>query len=192
MPTRAGRMTPAPGGGPAILAIGGSRRPGNNTGKALRIAVEELRAGGGRVDWIRLEALRLPLPGEPSDSPDPEALRNKVLASDAILIATPEYHGSISSTLKLAIDNLGFPSTLEGKTLAILGVAMGPSADNALAHLRHILTHIGGKVLPEQISVGSVHKKFGEDGRCLDPAVEEGIRRVARALLAAAGARAAR
>ena len=171
--------------GPAILAFGGSRRPGNNTDKALRLAVEELTAGGGRVDRVHLGELRLPLPGEPSDSPDPEALRQKVLGADGILIATPEYHGSISSTLKLAIDNLGFPSTLEGKTIAILGVAMGPSADNALGHLRHILTHIGGKVLPEQTSIGGVHKKFGEDGRCLDPEAEAGIRRVARALLAA-------
>ena len=172
-------------GGPLILAIGGSRRPGNNTDKALRLAVEELAGGGGRVDWIRLEELRLPLPGEPSDSSDPEDLRQKVLAAEGILIATPEYHGSISSTLKLVIDNLGFPSTLAGKTIAILGVAMGPEgARNALTHLRHILTHIGGKVLPGEISVGSVHKKFDESGRCLEPEVEAGIRRVARALLA--------
>ncbi|MBI3024126.1 MAG: NAD(P)H-dependent oxidoreductase [Candidatus Tectomicrobia bacterium] len=178
-----------PGEGPVILAIGGSRRPGNNTDKALRLAVEELTAGGGRVDWVRLGELRLPLPGEPSDSPDPGNLQRKVLASDGILIATPEYHGSISSTLKLAIDNLGFPSTLEGKTIAILGVAMGPEgAKNALAHLRHILTHIGGKVIPEETSIGSVHKKFDEGGRCLEPGAEAGIRRVARALLASAGA----
>lgn len=176
--------------GPAILAIGGSRRPGNNTDKALRLAVDELAAGGGRVDWVRLGELRLPLPGEPSDSPDPENLRRKVLAADGILIATPEYHGSISSTLKLAIDNLGFPSTLEGKTIAILGVAMGPEgAKNALAHLRHILTHIGGRVIPEETSIGGVHKKFGEDGRCLDAGAEAEVRRVARALLAAAGSR---
>ncbi len=170
--------------GPSILAIGGSRRPGNNTDKALRIAVEELAAGGGRVDWVRVGELRLPLPGEPSDSPDPERLRQKVLAAEGILIATPEYHGSISSTLKLVIDNLGYPSTFEGKTIAILGVAMGPNgARNALAHLRHILTHIGGQVLPVETSVGSVHKKFDESGRCLEPEVEEAIRRVARGLL---------
>ncbi|MEK6710694.1 MAG: NAD(P)H-dependent oxidoreductase [Nitrospinota bacterium] len=179
-------MSEEHGKGPSILAIGGSRRPGNNTDKALRIAVEELRAGGARVEWVRLGELRLPLPGEALESPDPENLRRKVLAADGILIATPEYHGSISSTLKLAIDNLGFPSTLEGKTIAILGVAMGPEgAKNALAHLRHILTHIGGEVIPGEASVGSVHKKFDESGRCLEPGIEAGLRGVARALLTA-------
>ena len=110
-------------------------------------------------------------------------LKALVTGAAGILIATPEYHGSISSTLKLAIDNLGYPSTFEGKTIAILGVAMGPSADNALAHLRHILTHIGGEVLPGGASVGSVHKVFDEDGRCIDEAAEAEVRGVAARLL---------
>ncbi len=126
----------------------------------------------------------MPLPGAPSDSGDPEALRELVAGAEGILIATPEYHGSISSTLKLAIDNLGYPSTFAGKTIAILGVAMGPSADGALAHLRHILTHIGGEVLPGGASIGDVHKVFDEDGRCVDEAAAASIRGVAARLLA--------
>ena len=172
----------ADGTGPlSILAIGGSRRPDNNTDKALRIAVEELEAGGAEVEWVRVGELRLLLPGEAGESEDSGRLQEKVLAADGILIATPEYHGSISSTLKLVIDNLGFPSTIEGKPVAILGVAMGENgARNALTHLRHILTHIGGRVLPEETSVGKVHKKFDGEGRCLVPEVEAAIRRVAR------------
>jgi NAD(P)H-dependent FMN reductase len=37
-------------------------------------------------------------------------LKEKVAA--AIVLATPEYHGSFSSVLKLVIENLGFPSAL--------------------------------------------------------------------------------
>ncbi|MEE9273780.1 MAG: NAD(P)H-dependent oxidoreductase [bacterium] len=168
----------------SILAIGGSRRPDNNTDKALRIAVEELEAGGAEVEWVRVGELRLLLPGEAGESEDPGRLQEKVLAADGILIATPEYHGSISSTLKLVIDNLGFPTTLEEKIIAILGVAMGDDgARRALDHLRQILTYIGGRVLPVEASVASVHKKFDEAGRCLDPGDESAIRAVARGLL---------
>jgi len=168
---------------PYILVFGGSRRPQNNTDKALALALDELGAGDFEVKRVHLGDLDLPLPGEPSESKDPDMLKALVTGAAGILIATPEYHGSISSTLKLAIDNLGYPSTFEGKTIAIFGVAMGPSADNALAHLRHILTHIGGEVLPGQASVGSVHKVFDEDGNCIDEAAEAEVRGVAARLL---------
>jgi NAD(P)H-dependent FMN reductase len=169
---------------PDIVVISGSRREGNNTEKALRIALDELERSGKKIEVIRVgDTWCFPLPGDKTGADDGERLREKVLAAKGLLIATPEYHGSISSTLKLIIDNLGFPCTLEGKTVAIMGVAMGPSADNALAHLRHIVTHVGGSVLPVESSVGGVHKKFGEDGACLEPEVEKSIRAVARGLL---------
>ena len=168
---------------PFILVFGGSRRPQNNTDKALALALDELAKGDFEINRVHLGDLDLPLPGEPSESKDPEMLQELVTEAAGILIATPEYHGSISSTLKLAIDNLGYPSTFEGKTITILGVAMGPSADNALAHLRQILTHIGGEVLPGQASIGSVHGVFDEDGRCVDEAAEAAVRGVAARLL---------
>ena len=168
---------------PYILIIGGSCRPQNNTDKALAIALDELEKGDFEINRVHLGDLNLPLPGEPSDSKDPEMLKGLVTAAAGILIVTPEYHGSISSTLKLAIDNLGYPSTLAGKTIAIFGVAMGPSADNALAHLKHILIHVGGEVLPGQASIGSVHKVFDENGRCVDEEAEAAVRGVAARLL---------
>lgn len=166
-----------------IIVISGSRRPGSNTEKALRIALDELEKNGKRVEVVRLGEWNFPLPGDSSVKDDGGCLRKKVLAAKGLLFVTPEYHGSISSTLKLIIDNLGFPSTLESKDIAIMGVAMGPSADNALKHLRHILTHVGGNVLPTESSVGSVHKKFDETGICLEPEVEDSIRKVSRGLL---------
>ena len=168
---------------PYILVFGGSRRPQNNTDKALALALDELGEGDFEIRRVHLGELDLPLPGEPSESKDPDKLKELVTGAAGILIATPEYHGSISSTLKLAIDNLGYPSTFEGKTIAIFGVAMGPSADNALAHLRHILTHVGGEVLPGQASVGSVHKVFDEDGNCIDEEAEAAVRGVAARLI---------
>lgn len=167
---------------PKVVVVSGSRRDANNTEKALAIVLDELNRGA-EVETVRVGEWNFPLPGDGDAPDDGERLREMVLASDALLFATPEYHGSISSTMKLIIDNLGFPSTLEGKTAAIIGVAMGPSADNALGHLRHILTHIGASVLPVEASVGGVHKKFDENGLCTDADAEAALRAAARGLL---------
>ena len=41
-------------------------------------------------------------------------------ATDSVVLATPEYHGSFSSVMKLVIENLGFPSALQGKPVALM------------------------------------------------------------------------
>ena len=60
----------------------------------------------------------------------------------------------------MLIDNLGYPSTLEGKNVSLFGVAMGPSADNAIRHLKEILSVVNANVLPIETSIGSIHKVF--------------------------------
>jgi NAD(P)H-dependent FMN reductase len=38
-----------------------------------------------------------------------------------VLLASPEYHGGISSPMRLAIYNLGFPSVIAAKPVSLLG-----------------------------------------------------------------------
>ncbi|NIT99995.1 MAG: NADPH-dependent oxidoreductase, partial [Nitrosopumilaceae archaeon] len=69
--------------------------------------------------------------------------------STGIILATPEYHGSFSSMMKLFIENLGFPSMLSTKPVALLGVAAGEiGAIKALEHLSSVCSYIGAIVLP--------------------------------------------
>ena len=98
-----------------IVAAAGSVRPGNFTSKGLALVVDELeRHQEVTVDVIDIAAARLALPGQP---PSDETPRIQQLVSDAtaVILATPEYHGSYSSVIKLFIENLGFPSRLAGK-----------------------------------------------------------------------------
>jgi len=48
-------------------------------------------------------------------------------------LATPEYDGSLSSVMKLVIENLGFPSVLAGKPVALMGVGGGIGWGNQIA-----------------------------------------------------------
>ena len=86
--------------------------------------------------------------------------------------------------MKLVIENLGFPSVLNTKPVALLGVAAGSiGAIKSLEHLRSVVSHIGGLVLPLPVSVANVQRVFDQDGRCLEPQVEKLIRTVPLNLL---------
>ena len=106
-------------------------------------------------------------------------MQETVAAATGVILATPEYHGSYSSVMKLLIDNLGFPSALSGKPVALLGVAGGRiGAIKALEHLRSVASHIGALVLPGPVSVARVRTVFDDEGRALDDAVASMIRGV--------------
>ncbi len=111
-------------------------------------------------------------------------VQRAVTEATGVLLATPEYHGSYSSVIKLLIENLGFPSALAGKPVALLGVAAGQiGAVKALEHLRGVCSHVGALVLPGSVSVAGVQKLFDEEGRCLDEGVERRVRGVATSLV---------
>ena len=169
-----------------IAVLNGSVRPGNYTAMASALALDELRRHPKvTVDVVDPAAFDLPFPGEPSDSPDPARLQEIVRAATGVILVTPEYHGSFSSIMKLMIENLGFPSALEGKPVALLGVAAGAiGAIKSLEHLRGVVSHVGGIVLPLPISIANVQRVFDRDGRVLDPAVETRVRQVATNLTA--------
>lgn len=167
-----------------IATILGSLRPGNMTAKALALVQDELGKMELEVDAIDPSKLRLAPPGGPVDDSSVHGLRDAVLRATGVVLATPEYHGSYSSTVKVIIDNLGFPSALAGKPVALLGVAAGAiGAIKALEHLRSVCSHVGAIVLPSPVSIARVDRLFDEKGRCLDPKVEEQIRRLARTLI---------
>jgi FMN reductase len=168
-----------------IVIINGSVRPGNYTAKASALVADELgKDPDVAVETIDPSALELPPPGIDSSSPVSRALQEKVREASAIVLATPEYHGSFSSVIKLVIENLGFPSALSGKPVALLGVAGGSiGAIKSLEQLRGVCAHVGAIALPLPVSVANVQKVFAADGTCQDPAVERLVRRVGTGLL---------
>lgn len=164
-----------------ILVINGSVRPQNYTAKASALVVDEFRkdpqVSVGVVDPAELE---LPFPGTRPGAESTRLLQEQVKGAAGIVLATPEYHGSFSSVMKLVIENLGFPSALSGKPVALLGVAAGAiGAIKSLEQLRSVCAHIGAIALPLPVSVANVQKVFDAEGRCLDAAVEKRVRGVA-------------
>jgi chromate reductase, NAD(P)H dehydrogenase (quinone) len=167
-----------------VVLIGGSVRPGNYTSMALRLVADELGKRGIACEVVDPAKLELAGPGVAPDAPDAKALREKVSRATGVVLATPEYHGSFSSVIKLVIENLGFPSVLAGKPVALLGVAAGViGAIKSLEGLASICTHVGALVLPGAVSVAGVQKAFDAEGRCLDAGAEKRVRSVATNLV---------
>ncbi len=167
-----------------IAVIRGSIRPGNFTSMALDLVADEFRKQEVSVDVIDPAEMVLSPPGASEDSPDGERVQEIISDATGVVLSTPEYHGSYSSVIKLVVENLGFPSALSGKPIALLGVAAGQiGAVKALEHLRSVCSHIGAIVLPGPVSVAHVQDVFDEDGNCLDEQIEKRIRSVATNLL---------
>lgn len=168
-----------------IVIINGSVRPGNYTNMASALVLDELKKYPKvSTEAIDPAALSLPPPGTDPQSKGAKQLQQKVGQATGVILATPEYNGSFSSVMKLVIENLGSPSPLEGKPVALLGIAGGTiGAVKFLEHLRSVVSHVGGIVLPLPISVANVRNVFDSEGRCLDLGVEQLIRRVGTNLL---------
>ena len=166
-----------------VAVILGSVRPDNYTAKAAALVVDELRSRGVHVDVIDPGEMNLPMPGTGS-TPDAERMQEIVRGATALVLCTPEYHGGLSSVIKLVIENMGFPSAMSGKPVALLGVAAGRiGAIKSLEMLRSICSHVGCLVLPAPVSVANVQKEFDAEGNAVDPAVEKAVRGVATTLL---------
>ncbi len=157
-----------------ILGISGSlRRDSFNTqllreAGALAPTRAQLELYGGLEQLPPYDADR------DGESPPVSArrFRRAVAAADCLLIATPEYNGSIPGPLKNAVDwgSRPFPeSPLRNKPVAVVGASSGRfGAVWAQADLRRVLGIAGARVLDQELAVPRADAAF-EDERLRDP-----------------------
>ncbi len=166
-----------------IVTVCGTSRPGNFTRKALTIVEKELGQHPLELNTFDAGNMTLAFPGA-EGTEDARRLRDAVGTASGIVIATPEYHGGFSAMTKLVIENLGFPSALQGKPVALLGVAAGRiGAIKSLEQLRGVCAHTGAIVLPSSVSIAGVQNAFDDEGNCTDDGVEDALRGLAAGLL---------
>jgi NAD(P)H-dependent FMN reductase len=168
---------------PKIVSISGTSRPDNYTARALAVVNDTLRESGAALDVFDAREMELGFPGH-APTADATAMQSAVKAAAAVVLATPEYHGSFCAMTKLIIENLGFPSALSGKPIALVGVAAGRiGAIKSLEQLKGVCSHVGAIVVPGSVSIAGVQGAFDDDGRCTDPDAEKALRGAAGGLL---------
>jgi chromate reductase len=174
----------------AILMISGSLRRESHNAALLRAAAAllpataEVRRYGGLGE--------LPAYNEDHDGElvpqSVQRLRGAIAAAGAVLIATPEYNGSIPGALKNALDwaSRPFPDNAwRDKPVAVIGASTGIfGAAWAQAELRKSLGLAGACVLEAELAVGQADTAFAPSGALSDPDHHDGLRAVVDVLTA--------
>lgn len=176
-----------------LVGLTGSLRAKSVNHGVLR-AVQDLLPPQVRMELLALEAL--PYYNMDLEADEPSSVRRfkeQLRQADAVLIATPEFNGSIPGVLKNALDWASRPvghSVMVGKLTAITGA--GGRGGTAQAHLRLILKRFGVAVLEQpEVYIANSWEKFDPDGHLHDEATREQLRVLLTALLATVQAQAA-
>ena len=168
-----------------IVGIAGSLRDSSYSVKALTEAITRVEALGAEVEILDLRDMNLPFcdgGDEYPEYPDVTKLRDAVKAADGLIIATPEYHGSVSGVIKNALDLMSFEH-LSGKVVGSISVLGGQSNSNALNDLRIIIRWVHGWVIPEQIAVGQAWQAFDKEGKLTDEKLSQRFDKFAQSLV---------
>jgi NAD(P)H-dependent FMN reductase len=179
-----------------ILAFAGSARADSLNKKLIRAASRAAEDAGGAVTLVDLDDFPMPVyhgDVEARDGIPPHARRFRELLAThhALLIASPENNGSVSSLLKTTLDWASRPdggqnglAPYQGKVAALLAASPGALGGlRGLVHLRQILMTLNVLVLTEQVAVPRAHEAFGEDGALKDVRLQTSVAGLARRLV---------
>src|SRR5271165_5210380 len=172
-----------------VLGISGSLREGSHNTALLRAAGEVAPEGVAVELYDGLESL--PHYNQDRDTEVPPAevteLRRLIERADAVLIATPEYNGSIPGALKNALDWASRPrgnAALLNKPVAVIGASISDyGAMWAQDHLRRALGIAGARVLDVELPVGRVTERLDERGELVDAETRDSLQTIMAGLL---------
>jgi NAD(P)H-dependent FMN reductase len=179
-----------------ILAFAGSTRIESFNKKLVKVAAKEAQAVGAEVTCIDL--LDYPMPLFNQDLEAETGLPQSVLqfkdllkSHQGLLIACPEYNGSITPLLKNAIDWASRPAPGEprlvcfkDKVAALLAASPGGLGGiRGLVHVRTILEGIGVIVIPQQKGIPNAHQAFDEQGFLTDEKQTSTVQDIAQKLV---------
>lgn len=166
-----------------FLCLSGSLRAESFNTRLLGVARGLLDGAGGQSEAVSADTLRaLPLMDQDLEAreglPEPaRELKRRFAQADGLLIASPEYNGSVTPLLKNVIDwvsrpdeDLPAPRCFGGKPVAL--IAASPSAlggMRGLRHVREILGNLGALVVPAQFTLPAAGNAFDDNGLLSDP-----------------------
>jgi NAD(P)H-dependent FMN reductase len=186
---------------PRILVFAGSVRTGAYSGRTADAAQKELAFQGAEVTRIALADYPLPIfdadlereQGVPANA---LKLAGQIAAHDGVLIATPEYNGSIPPLLKNTIDWVsrvrgagagGGGRPLADKAAGLCSSSSGRFAGvRAVNHLRAVLVRCGMAVVTPECSVPEGAGAFDANGDFTDPKLRQAMEHLCRTLIEAA------
>ncbi len=166
-----------------VTGVCGSMSADGTTKKALSVALKGAAEFDAETTLLELRDFDLVFYGSvPQDEYPPDVLRLRKALKDSqgIILATPEYHGSLTGALKNMLDLMRIED-FETKIIGLVGVAGGHiGAINSLNTMKTICRNLHCWVLPQEVSIADSAQTFNDDGIVKDPALEERLLNVGR------------
>ena len=132
-----------------VLGVAGSTRRGSYSTQALKIALEHAKKQGAEVRLLEIANMPLYDPNAPA-SKEVEQVAKAVSWADGFIIASPDYHGSMSGALKNFLDH--FYEEFAGKIFGFI-VASHEKGLTVMDQMRTAVRQCYGWSLPYGVSV---------------------------------------
>ena len=170
-----------------FLVFAASLRANSLNARLAELAAQTIRSHGGEVDLAMMADFSTPSYDQDAQERDgfpdgAEELRRRLEASDAFVIASPEYNASMPGLLKNTLDWVSRYRPQPFNALHALLLSASPSmvgGNRGLWSLRIPLEHLGTRVYPDMFSLARAHHAFDDDGGIANPQLRERFERTA-------------
>ncbi len=154
-----------------ILVFGASLRTESLNHKLAALAARVARDLGATVDLALMRDFDAPLYNGDTETAQgiprgAKTFRDRLLASDAFIVSSPEFNASMPGTIKNLIDwtSRFRPQPFDGKHGLLLSASPSLAGGNrGLWALRIPLEHLGSRIFPDMFSLAMAHKAFNAD-----------------------------
>lgn len=178
-----------------VLVFAASLRKDSLNHKLAALTAGLAQRSGATVDFASMRDFDVPLydgdvevnQGIPAGA---EELKRRLLASDAFILASPEYNGSMPGTIKNLIDWTSRirPQPFDERHGMVLSASPSLAGGNrGLWALRVPLEHLGARIFPDMFSLSMAHKAFAGDDLS-DAALRQRLEKTVQAFLSLAEA----
>jgi len=186
---------PAPTPRLTVLVFAASLRAESLNRRLAALAARVAEQYGATVDLASMRDFDVPLYDGDAETASgiPEGaqeLRRRLLASDAFIVSSPEYNGSMPGTIKNLIDwtSRFRPQPFDTRHGLLLSASPSLAGGNrGLWTLRMPLEHLGSRIFPDMFSLSMAHKAFAGDD-IGDPALQARFEKTLQAFLSLAEA----
>lgn len=160
--------------------MGGSLVAPAHSAAALKIALASAATQGAETEFLDLGQLDIPLfstERAKTVPPDAQLLCDKVYAADALIWASPLYHGTVSGLFKNAVDWLELlskkePKYLTNKFIGLISTAGGTQGLQAINTMEYIVRALRGWTVPLVVPIAKAWECFDADMNLTDEQVK--------------------
>jgi FMN reductase len=162
-----------------ILAVGSSLREGSYSTLAAKLALDLSKNYGAVTNFLDLRHTKLPIYDPDDSSQNIQGARHFVEWADAFVLASPDYHGSMSGALKNFLDH--FWEEFAGKTFGYI-CASHEKGLTVMDQMRTAVRQCYGWSLPYGISIDG-EQDFNDRGEIINILLNRRLRMLARDLV---------